>query len=122
MHDRCLYVAFMLPLIRLCFPIAAPLPPSGGDWLHEIKHDGYRIIARRDGDALRLLTQDGDDLSERFPMMTDALQGLPAKSVLIDGEAVVCDSNGVAQFDLLSDGGRDGEAFLYAFDLLEVNG
>ena len=112
----------MLPFIQLCLPITAPRPPAGDGWLHEIKHDGYRILARREGDGVRLITRAGDDWTERYPLIVEALALLPVQSCLIDGEAVVCDASGVAQFEMLRDRECDNEVFLYAFDLLEVNG
>jgi ATP-dependent DNA ligase len=53
--------------IEPCLPSAAKVPPSGPDWLHEIKHDGFRILARRDGGVVRLITRNGHDFSGAFP-------------------------------------------------------
>ena len=52
--------------------------PSGGQWLHEIKHDGFRIIARKDGERVRLYSPPGNDLTRRFPLIVDALSRLLA--------------------------------------------
>ena len=112
----------MLPFIQLCLPITAPRPPGGDGWLHEIKHDGYRILTRREDESVRLITRTGDDWTERYPFIVDALTLLPVHSCLIDAEAVVCDAKGVAQFEMLRGREHDSEVFLYAFDLLEVNG
>jgi bifunctional non-homologous end joining protein LigD len=71
--------------------------PSGGLWLHEIKHDGFRIIARKTGAQVRL----GNDLTRRFPLIVETLARLRSRSCIIDGEAVACDDNGVASFDLV---------------------
>jgi bifunctional non-homologous end joining protein LigD len=51
-----------------CLPSSAPRPPSGADWLHEIKFDGYRLFARRDGAAVRLLTRSCYDWTDRYPL------------------------------------------------------
>jgi bifunctional non-homologous end joining protein LigD len=108
--------------IEPCLPSAAEHPPSGPDWVHEIKHDGYRLMARRDSVGIRLLTRNGHDWAARYPLIVEAASRLKARSCLIDGEAVVCDANGLAVFERLryQRGGRD--VFLFAFDLLELNG
>ena len=84
-----------------CLPSRAERPPSGPEWLHEIKHDGFRILARRDATSVRLITRAGNDFSSRFPFIAMALGKLPVRSCLIDGEAIVCDENGLAVFDLI---------------------
>ena len=87
--------------IEPCLPRPADRPPIGGNWLHEIKHDGFRIMARRDGDRVRLLTRNGNDFSPRLPLAAAAVAALPARSCLIDGEAIVTDQKGLAVFDLI---------------------
>jgi bifunctional non-homologous end joining protein LigD len=96
--------------------------PSGGLCLHEIKHDGFRIIARKDGDRVRLYSRPGNDMTRRFPLIAEALERLRSHSCIIDGEAVACDDNGVASFDLVRHHRANGTVFLYAFDLIELNG
>jgi bifunctional non-homologous end joining protein LigD len=108
--------------IAPCLPTKAPHPPSGAAWLHEIKHDGFRIIARKDGPRVRLYSRVGNDLTDRFPRIVDALSGLRSRSLILDGEAVACDDNGVSNFDLLRHRRHDASVFLYAFDLIELNG
>src|SRR5262249_5160043 len=56
-----------LGIIELCLPSPAKAPPSGPGWLHEIKHDGFRIMARRDSAGVRLTTRNGNDFTSRFP-------------------------------------------------------
>jgi bifunctional non-homologous end joining protein LigD len=90
--------------------------------IHEIKHDGFRIVARRDSAGVRLITRAGNDLSSRFPFIAMALAKLPVRSCLIDGEAIVCDENGLAVFDLIRRHGALASAVLCAFDLLELDG
>ena len=69
---------------------------TGWDWLHEIKHDGFRIMARRDAAGVRLLTRNGYDFAGRFPLAAAAVAALSARSCLIDGEAIVTDQKGLA--------------------------
>ena len=105
-----------------CLPSPAKVPPSGPGWLHEIKHDGFRIMARRDRAGVRLITRAGNDFSSRFPFIGTAISKLPVRSCLIDGEAIVCNENGLAVFDLIRRHGALASAVLCAFDLLELDG
>jgi ATP-dependent DNA ligase len=90
--------------------------------VHEIKHDGYRLVVRRDGDTVRLFTRRGYIWTDRYPAIAGAAAKLRAKSFTIDGEAVVCGPDGVAVFDALHRRGTVFDAILYAFDLLERDG
>ena len=108
--------------VEPCIPILAAKPPAGSQWAHEIKHDGYRLIVRRDGTRVRLFTRRGYDWTERFPVIAAAATGLRADFVTVYGEAVVCGPDGIAVFDALHRRRRLGEAILIAFDLLELNG
>jgi bifunctional non-homologous end joining protein LigD len=108
-------------LIEPCLPSPAKAPPSGPGWLHEIKHDGFRILACRDSAGVRLITRAGNDFSERFPFIATAVSKLTVHSCLIDGEAIVCDKNGVADFELIRSHDT-ANAIHCAFDLLELNG
>jgi bifunctional non-homologous end joining protein LigD len=90
--------------------------------VHEIKHDGFRVVARKDGDRVRLYSRPGNDLTERFQLLVAALAGLRARSVIIDGEAVCCGDDGVPSFDRIRYRRHDGSVFLYTFDLIELNG
>jgi ATP-dependent DNA ligase len=64
-------------LIEPCLPSPAKAPPSGPDWLHEIKHDSFRILARRDAKGVRLITRDGHDFSKRFLLVVAAVSRCP---------------------------------------------
>jgi ATP-dependent DNA ligase len=108
--------------IAPCIPTRAAKPPAGPDWVHEIKHDGYRLIVRRDGDTVRLFTRRGYDWSGRYPAIARAAAKLRARSFTIDGEAAVCGPDGIAIFDALHRRGTVTEAMLFAFDLLELDG
>jgi bifunctional non-homologous end joining protein LigD len=105
-----------------CIPTRAPKPPAGPGWVHEIKHDGYRLQVRREGNAVRLFTRRGYDWSGRYPAIAVTAMLLRARSFTLDGEAVVCGPDGVAIFDALHRRGTVTEAMLYAFDLLELDG
>ena len=87
-----------LPLgfIAPCLPTKAPHPPTGALWVHEIKHDGFRITARKDTSRVRLYSRAGNDLTDRFPLIVSALGGLRSRSVILDGEAVACDEDGIS--------------------------
>ena len=67
--------------IEPCLPSPAERPPSGPGWLHEIKHDGFRIIARKTGARVRLYSRPGNDLTRRFPLIVDALAHLRSRSL-----------------------------------------
>src|SRR6476660_7048238 len=84
--------------IQPCLPMKAPKPPTGALWLHEIKHDGFRVIARKDGPRVKLYSRPGNDLTDRFSLIVEALAGLRSRSCIIDGEAVACDERGIAAF------------------------
>ena len=101
-------------LIEPCLPKPAKAPPSGPGWIREIKHDGFRIIARRE-------TRNGHDFSVRFPAIAAAVGALPVRSCVIDGEAIVCDEAGLAVFELIRRQGTHLDTVLCAFDLLELN-
>ena len=108
--------------IEPCLPSRADRPPSGSKWIHEIKHDGYRLMARRDPVGIRLITRRGNDWTTRFPLVVEAVNHLKVRSCLIDGEVVCCDDRGLATFQLLRHRRNEPQAFLYAFDLLELDG
>jgi ATP-dependent DNA ligase len=109
---------FVLP----CLAIRAPAPPSGGEWLHEIKHDGFRVIARKKGNRVKLYSRPGNDLTDRFPLIVEALAKLRSQSCIIDGEAVACGDDGISSFDRIRYRRHDASVFLYAFDLIELEG
>jgi bifunctional non-homologous end joining protein LigD len=113
-----------LPLgfVPPCLPTKAPQPPTGEAWLHEIKHDGFRVVARKDGTRIKLYRRPGNDLTYRFTLIVEALSRLRSRSCIIDGEAVCCDDNGMPSFDRIRYRRHDASVFLYAFDLIELDG
>jgi bifunctional non-homologous end joining protein LigD len=115
-RDLTLQAGFIPP----CLPMTAPAPPSGDLWLHELKLDGIRIIARNDGALVRLYGRSGDDLTQRYPLIVETMARLPGCT--IDGEAIALDDSGVASFHLLQHRLRDDRVCLHAFDLIELAG
>ena len=105
-----------------CLPRKAKEPPGGSGWIHEIKHDGFRIMARKDGDRVRLITRNGYDFADRYPLIVDGIASLPVETCIIDGEAIVVDQNGLSVFNLLRYRQHDHAATLCAFDFLELDG
>lgn len=94
-------------------------PPSG-DWRYEVKFDGYRILARIDGDDVRLFTRNGHDWSAKMPRQVEALKALGLDAAWLDGEMVVAGDNGVADFQALQnafDTEHDECITYYLFDL-----
>jgi bifunctional non-homologous end joining protein LigD len=94
-------VGFIAP----CKPVLVDRPPAGPDWLHEIKHDGYRI-ARKQGERVTLWTRRGTDYSHKFLRIVAAVRKLRSDEALIDGEAIVLRVDGHSDFEALLT--RDG--------------
>jgi ATP-dependent DNA ligase len=82
-------------VVAPCLPTKTDQLPSGSQWLHEIKHDGFRVIARKNGAQVRLYSRPGNDLTHRFPLIVETLARRRSRSCIIDGEAVACDDDGV---------------------------
>ena len=118
MKSKRLPAGFVIP----ARPVLAPRPPSGADWVHEIKHDGYRLIVRRDGPTVRLYTRNAYDWTARLPAIAAAAARIKAKSFTVDGEAVVLGPDGLSRFDELRRREAARTAVLYAFDLIEHDG
>lgn len=108
--------------IEPCLPTVAPKAPVGPLWFHEIKHDGYRLLVRKREGKVRIYTRRGADWTYRFPRIVEAALKLRAASLYLDGEGVVCREDGVAVFDALHNKTNDELVFLYAFDMLELDG
>jgi bifunctional non-homologous end joining protein LigD len=103
-------------------PVLRLKPPAGTDWVHEIKHDGYRMIVHRDGPTVRLYSRNACDWTARLESIAAAAQRIKAKSFTIDGEAVVMGPDGLSRFEELSRREAARTAILYAFDLIEHDG
>ena len=101
------------------------VPPSGAEWLHEIKFDGYRMQARLQGGKVRLLTRKQQDWTHRFKPVAEAVSELAANTALLDGEIVVEDDKGASNFSALQTDLKDGRSdrfAYYVFDLLYLDG
>ncbi|MFL6428325.1 MAG: DNA ligase D [Acidobacteriaceae bacterium] len=100
-------------------------PPTGKDWLHELKLDGYRMQARLEGGKVQLLTRSGLDWTHRMRSLATALETLPAKAALLDGEVIVLDERGISSFAALQTAFQEGAKHAlhyYVFDLLHLDG
>jgi bifunctional non-homologous end joining protein LigD len=100
-------------------------PPIDAGWLHELKLDGYRIQARKDGDNIQLLTRTGLDWTHRMQTIAAQLNSLPAETAILDGELVVLAPNGTTSFADLQAAFQEGvkkPLTYFAFDLLHLNG
>jgi bifunctional non-homologous end joining protein LigD len=112
-----------------CLALLKPKPPTGPEWIFEVKWDGYRLAVHIDRGKVRVLTRGGHDWTQRFPAIEAAAKALNVSTAILDGEAVVLDEQGRSDFSALQQslGGRGGkrisaEAILYAFDLLYFDG
>jgi bifunctional non-homologous end joining protein LigD len=105
-----------------CIPTPGKTVPSGADWIHEVKHDGYRLIVQREGKRVRLFTRNGHDWSDRFPLITEAALRNRISSFVIDGEAVLLGVDGRSDFNGLHSRKHNDEVQFYAFDVLAMQG
>jgi bifunctional non-homologous end joining protein LigD len=105
-----------------CIPTRATKVPASADWLHEVKHDGFRMIVQRDGNRVRLFTRNGHDWADRYPWIVDAARRIRQKQFVLDGEAVVLGVDGISDFEALYSRQHDDEVQFYAFDLLAFGG
>ena len=112
----------MQPIFEFCLPTKSDVVPTGRDWLHEVKYDGYRLRLERDGDRVRLITRGGHNWTSRYPWIVEAALKNRFKRFVIDGEAVVLGVDGVADFNALHSRKHDDEVQLYAFDIMALNG
>jgi bifunctional non-homologous end joining protein LigD len=115
------------PLPAFIEPMAALFveTPPPGEWLYEIKFDGFRAIALRGGHETRLLSRNEKDFGAKFPEVTEAISQLKVQDAIIDGEIVALDKQGLSSFQLLQAfelGQERPPIFFYAFDLLRLDG
>ena len=100
-------------------PVQKREPPSGVNWLHEVKFDGWRAQLHKHGDDVTIFSRNGRDYTRRFPPIRDSLISLATTSAIIDAEIVVCDSEGKPDFKALMEGGTS-ELCAWCFDLLAL--
>lgn len=115
----------MADKVRSALAQPAASPPPGGQWLHELKYDGYRLLARIRRGQVSLFTRNGNDWTGRFPSVTKALSGLPVEAAWLDGEAVAFRKDGTTSFSALQEAlaGGSGRALVYmVFDIVHYNG
>jgi hypothetical protein len=105
-----------------CIPTKATKVPDRPEWIHEIKHDGYRLIVQREDKRVRLFTRNGHDWSHRYPLTTEATLRNRNTSLVIDGEAVLLGVDGRSDFNGLHTREHDDEVQFYAFDMLMSDG
>jgi len=115
------------PIPETLKPELATLVESApdGEWLYEIKFDGYRVMARIENGDVRLITRNGHDWTHKLPSQAEALAGLGLESAWLDGEMVVANEQGVPDFQALQnafDAGSSGKIAYYLFDLPYLNG
>jgi bifunctional non-homologous end joining protein LigD len=104
-------------------PNLADQPPEGAEWIHEVKHDGYRTMLVVERGAARSYTRNGHDWSGRYPGIIAAARNLRCRSAILDGEVIVQDGRGASDFEALQEALRSKSADLifYAFDLLHLD-
>jgi bifunctional non-homologous end joining protein LigD len=114
----------MITFIEPCTPIAAHSIPTGDEWLHEPKLDGYRMQVVKEDRTVRLFSRRGAEWSKRLPGLVDALRAIPTKSVILDGELCLPDAGGVPDFVGLHRYGmsQGHELVVFAFDMLHRDG
>src|ERR1700709_1659724 len=105
-----------------CLPTRGTKVPAHPDWIHEIKHDGYRLIVHRDGQRVRLFTRNGYDWSDEYPLITEAALRIRSTSFVLDGEAVLLGVDGISDFDGLHSRRHNDEVQFYAFDAMMLDG
>jgi bifunctional non-homologous end joining protein LigD len=104
----------MRNLFEPCIPTRGTRVPDQPEWIHEIKHDGYRLIIQRDGKRVRLFTRNGHDWSDRYPLIVEATLRNRNASFVIDGETVLLGVDGISDFNGLHSRRHDAEVELHA--------
>jgi bifunctional non-homologous end joining protein LigD len=107
---------------QACLPTRGTKVPTGPDWIHEIKYDGYRMLVTRKDTRVRLFSRNGHDWTARYPWIVEAALKNRQKHFVIDGEAVLLGVDGVSVFNGLHSRHFEDEVQLYAFDVLAADG
>jgi len=105
-----------------CIPTKGAKVPDRPEWLHEVKHDGYRLIVQREAKRVRLFTRNGHDWTVRYPRIVEAALRNRNSSFVLDGEAVLLGVDGRSDFNGLHRRKHDDEVEFYAFDMLVSDG
>jgi len=112
---------------RFVEPMKARLaqhPPTAGDWSYELKFDGFRACAVKDGAKVNLISRNGNELRSRFPEVAESIKGFPAEQCVLDGEIVALDEEGRSSFQLLQGiemEGQEAPIRFYVFDIVQLN-
>ena len=96
--------------------------PVGDAWLYELKFDGYRFLATKGGDSVRLWSRTENDMSARFPAIADAVRALPCETAILDGELIVPDEHGRPSFQLIQKADTKTPVQAFVFDLVHLDG
>jgi ATP-dependent DNA ligase len=120
--DRNYLIGMVKTAFEPCLPTVGKQVASRADWIHEIKHDGYRLIVQREGKRARLFTRNGHDWTNRYPLIVEAALKNRISSFVVDGEAVLLGVDGISDFNGLHSSKHDYEVQLYAFDILSHEG
>ena len=107
---------------ELCLATAGKQVPDGPDWIHEVKHDGYRMLVIRENERVRLLSRNGSDWTKRYAWIAEAALKNRQKHFVIDGEAVILGVDGYSDWNALHSGKHNDEIQLCAFDALAMDG
>jgi bifunctional non-homologous end joining protein LigD len=105
-----------------CLPTRGTKVPTGPDWIHELKYDGYRMLVARKDNRVRLFSRNGHDWTARYPWIVEVALKNRQKHFVIDGEAVLLGVDGVSDFNGLHSRHYEEEVQLYAFDILALDG
>ncbi len=111
--------------VQAQLPTLVDAAPDGDGWLHELKLDGYRILARKDGAKVTLLSRNGLDWTSRMRSVAEGVAKLPARTALLDGEVVVLGPDGRTSFNALQNVfelGEKARLTYFVFDLLHLDG
>jgi len=116
----CVRLGFIPPQL----PSLSDQPPEGANWIHEVKHDGYRTMLVVERGSARAYTRHGHDWSDRYPGIIAAARKLPCRSAILDGEVIVQDARGISDFEALQTAlsSRSLNLIFYAFDLMHLDG
>jgi bifunctional non-homologous end joining protein LigD len=105
-----------------CLPTRGAEVPSGPDFIHEVKYDGYRLLVERDDDRVRLFSRNGTEWTKRYLWIVEAARKIRQQRFVLDGEAVVLGVDGIADFNALHSRQHDEEVQFCAFDILVDGG
>ena len=112
-----------IPFMKPMAPTLAKLPPTGPEWLHEVKFDGWRVQLHVENGSATLYSKNGTDYTKRFRSLRLTIERLPVKNAILDCELVACDETGMPCFKTLMELGNKAPALcLWCFDLLHLNG